>query len=173
VLAAFVLLPELGLRATIARAAAVNALVFVAAWALARSAPAARRRRACGGARADALAVAARAGSCPLILASGFASFTYEVLWVRLVGHVVGSGTQAFATMLASFLLGIAIGRRSRRGSRRTRARARARLRHRAARHRRGLGRGVRDREPRPRSRRVARAQRLARRPGPTSPCAW
>ena len=37
-------------------------------------------------------------------------SFTYEVLWVRLIGHVVGSGAQAFATMLASFLAGIAIG---------------------------------------------------------------
>ena len=38
--AAFVLLPALGLRATIAAAAGVNALVFLAAWALSRSAPA-------------------------------------------------------------------------------------------------------------------------------------
>ena len=36
---AFVLLPAIGLRATIAAAAGVNALVFVAAWALARAAP--------------------------------------------------------------------------------------------------------------------------------------
>jgi predicted membrane-bound spermidine synthase len=32
------------------------------------------------------------------------------VLWVRLLAHVVGGGLHAFATMLASFLTGIAVG---------------------------------------------------------------
>ena len=58
VLAGFVLLPEVGLRATIACAAAVNALVFGAAWALARSAPALAPDDA-------AAAPPASAGSCP------------------------------------------------------------------------------------------------------------
>jgi len=110
VLAGFVLLPEVGLRATIACAAAVNALVFGAAWALARSAPALAPDDAAAAPAAGALAGGRARWILPAILASGFASFTYEVLWVRLVGHVVGSGTQAFATMLASFLAGIAIG---------------------------------------------------------------
>jgi spermidine synthase len=110
VLTAFVLLPEIGLRATIASAAAVNALVFAAAWALARSAPPLAGVDAAPVPAADALAVGRARWILPVILASGFASFTYEVLWVRLVGHLVGSGTQAFATMLASFLAGIAIG---------------------------------------------------------------
>jgi spermidine synthase len=109
-LAAFALLPQFGLRATIGFAAGVNALVFLAAFALARAAapvapaeaPAAPGRAALAGGRARWV--------LPAIAASGFASFTYEVLWVRLIGHVVGSGTQAFATMLASFLAGIAIG---------------------------------------------------------------
>ncbi len=105
---AFVLLPALGLRATIAAAAGVNALVFGAAWALARTAP------ALAPVAADAADEATAGGRARWILAlvcvSGFVSFTYEVLWVRLVGHVVGSGAQAFATMLASFLAGIAIG---------------------------------------------------------------
>ena len=44
------------------------------------------------------------------MLASGVASFTYEVLWTRLLGHVLGGSVYAFATMLATFLTGIAIG---------------------------------------------------------------
>ena len=46
----------------------------------------------------------------PAILFSGAASFTYEVLWTRILGHVLGASVYAFATMLASFLFGIAAG---------------------------------------------------------------
>ena len=46
----------------------------------------------------------------PAILLSGVASFTYEVLWTRLLGHLLGGSVYAFATMLASFLVGIALG---------------------------------------------------------------
>jgi predicted membrane-bound spermidine synthase len=46
----------------------------------------------------------------PLIMISGAASFSYEVLWTRLLGHLFGGSIFAFATMLASFLSGIAIG---------------------------------------------------------------
>ena len=103
---AFLLLPSLGLRATIVAAAGVNALVFVAAWALARGAaplaPVAEKKP-----RESML----RSGwILPLILASGFVSFSYEVLWVRLLGQILGGTVQAFATMLASFLAGIALG---------------------------------------------------------------
>jgi len=105
---AFVLLPALGLRATIAAAAGVNALVFAAAWGVSRSAAALPSEPAWG--LAGATASGRARWILALIFASGFASFFYEVLWVRLVGHLVGSGTQAFATMLASFLAGIAIG---------------------------------------------------------------
>lgn len=38
------------------------------------------------------------------------ASFTYEVLWTRLLGQVLGGSLHSFATMLAAFLTGIAIG---------------------------------------------------------------
>ncbi len=107
---AFFLLPTFGLRATIAAAAGVNALVFAAAWAVARSAPALAEPEAAPASAPSALAGGRAHWILPMILASGFVSFSYEVLWVRLVGHVVGSGAQAFATMLASFLAGIAIG---------------------------------------------------------------
>jgi predicted membrane-bound spermidine synthase len=45
-----------------------------------------------------------------VIALSGFASFTYEVVWIRLLGMMLGGSIQGFATMLSSFLLGIAIG---------------------------------------------------------------
>ena len=100
--AAFVLLPELGLRQTIYVGAGLNGLVFLAAAALARvAAP-----------RSDIQAAPSRGPFLilPLIAVSGMVSFIYEVLWVRLLGYVLGGSTAAFATMLASFLLGIALG---------------------------------------------------------------
>ena len=46
----------------------------------------------------------------PIMLLSGANAFVYEVLWTRLLGHVLGGSVAAFATMLAGFLSGIAIG---------------------------------------------------------------
>ncbi|MCA9295648.1 MAG: fused MFS/spermidine synthase [Phycisphaerales bacterium] len=44
------------------------------------------------------------------MLVSGSLSFTNEVMWARLLGHVLGASVYAFATMLTCFLAGIAIG---------------------------------------------------------------
>jgi spermidine synthase len=101
----FVVLPALGLRGTVYLGAAVNALVFALAALLSRQAASA--------AGAGAAAPAHRAPFhwvLPLVTVSGAVSFTYEVLWTRLLGHIVGGTLQGFATMLGSFLLGIAIG---------------------------------------------------------------
>jgi spermidine synthase len=106
--AAWWLLPELGLSGSVRVGVGLNALVFVIAAVLARHAPAlapvdpqlAQRPQETEG----------RAWILPLILASGATSFLYEVLWVRLLGHLLGGSVYAFATMLASFLSGIAIG---------------------------------------------------------------
>ena len=105
--AGFLLLPALGLQRTTWVGALINGLVFAAAVLLARQAPpvndfpplsAAQRRP-------PALSFAA-----PLIALSGVLSFVYEVLWTRLLSHVLGGSTFAFATMLAAFLTGIALG---------------------------------------------------------------
>jgi len=106
--AGFWLLPELGMFRTVLVGVAVNAAVFGLAALLAWRAP----PGAPGPAPAAALprAVGARAWILPLIFASGVTSFTYEVLWTRLLGHVLGGSVYAFATMLGSFLLGIALG---------------------------------------------------------------
>ena len=44
-----------------------------------------------------------------LMFVSGALAFHYEVLFTRLLSHVLGSSVYAFATMLAAFLSGIAI----------------------------------------------------------------
>jgi len=46
----------------------------------------------------------------PLMLASGAVSFLHEVLWTRMLSHVLSSSLYAFGVMLASFLAGIAAG---------------------------------------------------------------
>src|SRR5262245_4457309 len=108
VVAAFWLMPELGLRQTVWVGAALNGAVFALAALLARGAlpvPGA-------GSTPDASPPAATGASwiLPAVAVSGAVSFAYEVLWTRLLGHVLGSSLEAFATMLASFLLGIALG---------------------------------------------------------------
>lgn len=41
---------------------------------------------------------------------TGFASFIYEIGWVRMLNQVLGSSTHAFELMLSSFILGLALG---------------------------------------------------------------
>ena len=109
--AAFLLLPALGLQGTVWVGALINALVFAAAVLLARGAPAAGTAPPAGNGKAEE--AKRRPGlriSIPLIALSGVLSFTYEVLWTRMLSHALGSSTFAFATMLAAFLTGIALG---------------------------------------------------------------
>ena len=133
VAAAFVLLPALGLNRTVWVGVAINALVFVIAAALARdrrdSAPADEtvaaaapagfvtacirplfERSASLGERLTAVFHAQPAWMLPLMLVSGANAFLYEVLWTRMLAHVMGGSIYAFATMLAAFLTGIALG---------------------------------------------------------------
>ncbi|MCP3983487.1 MAG: hypothetical protein GY723_03815 [bacterium] len=107
--AAFLLLPELGLRGTVFAGVGVNLVVFAVAALLARGLPTLPDLATSGehGARTprqwSALIL-------PIIFFSGMVSFTYEVLWTRLLGQILGGSVYAFATMLATFLVGIAAG---------------------------------------------------------------
>jgi len=104
--AAFVLLPALGLRPTVWVGAGLNLAVFLgAAWL--------SRAQGEDSAREPVAQVPSEAGHrwiLVLIACSGVISFAYEVIWSRLLEHVLGSSLYAFATMLASFLTGIALG---------------------------------------------------------------
>jgi spermidine synthase len=119
--AAYGLLPSLGLNRTVFVGAAVNVLVFGLAALVARASgatqppahlpdagtsarPAPRATPALGGWRSGARFI------LPVMLLSGAVSFLYEVLWTRMLSYILGGSIFAFATMVASFLLGIAAG---------------------------------------------------------------
>ena len=109
--AGFWLLVHFGLAWTIWTGVAVNGLVFLAAAALALRDPnPSLPVEVPAGEREPAAPTGRRAWIGPAMLASGACSFAYEVLWTRLLGHVLGGSIYAFATMLATFLTGIALG---------------------------------------------------------------
>ena len=129
---AFWLLPALGLTWSVRLAALVNVLVFALATLVARRVRA--EAQVVAGSTAEARLVGASNGRgvsasgapvaewpelvparttaliLPLMLASGAISFFHEVLWTRMLSHVLGSSIYAFGVMVASFLAGIAIG---------------------------------------------------------------
>ncbi|MCC6764337.1 MAG: fused MFS/spermidine synthase, partial [Deltaproteobacteria bacterium] len=106
IVAAFALLPTFGLERTVWAGAAANAAVFVLAAATARAAgPPVASPEAVSEPPTDRTRIV-----LVVILLSGVTSFAYEILWTRLLGHVLGGSTYAFATMLATFLTGIALG---------------------------------------------------------------
>ncbi len=134
VIAGFVLLPLLGLNGTVWVGVAINAIVFGIAAMLATKAPALAvdegatrstrpvisfvdacvkplfRSGASGSEKLKEVFNSQRGWILPLMLVSGANAFFYEVLWTRMLTHVLGGSIYAFATMLAAFLTGIAIG---------------------------------------------------------------
>jgi spermidine synthase len=116
--AAFLLLPRFGLSGTVFFGVAVNFLVFIlAAWLARTFSDRIQQDESSGHAYSelDSKMTPSNIGIrrlwiLPIMLLSGANSFIYEVLWTRLLGHVLGGSIAAFATMLAGFLSGIAIG---------------------------------------------------------------
>jgi spermidine synthase len=120
-LTAFALLPELGLKGTIWFAAALNALVFLLAAALGQSVSGKAPPKGYSLDKVPEPApVRVRPPTfnqfpgpgwvLPLMLLAGAVAFFHEVLWTRMLSHVVGSSIYAFGVMVASFLTGIALG---------------------------------------------------------------
>jgi spermidine synthase len=115
---AFWLLPALGLTWSVRVAAVVNVVIFAIAAAIARRESAASSTRELVVAPAGVARQAAlvefippeNVWILPLMLASGAVTFFHEVLWTRMLSHVLGSSIHAFGVMVASFLAGIAIG---------------------------------------------------------------
>jgi spermidine synthase len=134
-LCGFWLIPELGLTRSVLLAAGVNIAVAVAVWAAARghdriagleAAPAApgsaltppERGTSRDGLPALAPEPAARELAAPpgrrtfLVFfgLSGFVAIGYEIVWARVFGIVMEGTLYGFATVLASFLLGLGLG---------------------------------------------------------------
>ena len=108
-LAAFWLIPALGLDGAFYAAALINALVALAAWqASVRSpqaaGPAARPGRGRPAAKFPVVLVQAS------VFLSGFVALTHEQAWTRLLAVAMGSSVYSFSEMLAGFIAGIALG---------------------------------------------------------------
>ena len=109
-LAGRVLIGELGIGASFRVAATLNVIVGLSALALSR------RAGMSGPPVADAGAIESRDDDfrrhlVPIVFAvSGFAALGLEVVWFRVLVLVVPATTYAFTTMLATVLLGIALG---------------------------------------------------------------
>lgn len=108
VLAGFVAIPALGLRATSAAAAAANACVALLALTLGS-------RLRVVGPTSEAAAPSPRMGRLARLAiaayaVSGFCALGYEVLWTRALEPYTHNSTYAYTAMLATFLLGLALG---------------------------------------------------------------
>jgi spermidine synthase len=123
--AGFWLLPVTGMRSTTWIAAALNVAAAAGALWLARrdrrAAPHADRRagrqtRTSNRHGSRPVPIARAAGeprprlAAALAALSGCAALVYEVAWARLLALAMGPTTYAFATMVAAFVTGIAVG---------------------------------------------------------------
>ena len=119
----FVLIPAFGLPGTTRAAGLMNLALAAVVAAIAMGTDNARRVHGAtaapaGTAPGDSLRAtmripAAAAGLAPLLLVAaltGLSSFIYEIVWIRMLGLVLGSSTHAFELMLSSFILGLALG---------------------------------------------------------------
>jgi spermidine synthase len=112
-LTGLVLLPSLGTRASMWVAAGASLLAAAVAasthWSVRRE-PVEAPPRASREDEAPRGSVAGMALATALAAGTGLSALAGEVLWTRLLRTVVHGTTQAFASMLACYLFGIAVG---------------------------------------------------------------
>ena len=120
-LAGFVLVPTMGMTASLQLTALVNVALGLTALGLARSAPAAALAElpADEGRRSQTVATVAASSplitnysslTLPLVALTGAVSMGLEVLAARSLALVFGASLQAFAIVLMAFILGIGLG---------------------------------------------------------------
>jgi spermidine synthase len=99
---AFLLLPALGLPGALRTAGVLNIVLALCAGLMARPL------------RDPPLAQEKAPDAALWILGAAFftglASFVYEVSWIRMLSLVLGASTHSFEVMLATFILGLALG---------------------------------------------------------------
>ena len=106
--AGFVLLPAIGMAASLCCAAGINCMVAIAALLLIRSSRTADPLNVVCSKTAES---GLPAWLLPSILAcSGFCALAFEVLWSRGLVFFLSSTTYAFTTVLSIVLLGLAVG---------------------------------------------------------------
>ena len=114
VAAGFFLIEALGIRWTLGVGVAINFGVAAVAFALAQKTPVveadAHPEETQQAEPEDVSNLSEKRLVLWAIGISGFCALAYEVLWTRIMVFFLGSTTYAFATMLAAFLFGIALG---------------------------------------------------------------
>jgi spermidine synthase len=108
--AGFVLLPTLGLRATVAWSGWTNLLVAVAAGALALASKPIGAQLARSGATEPSPRPARTAALPWAVALAAFAALACEVAWTRLVTLVAGGSVYSFPIVLGTFLAGLGLG---------------------------------------------------------------
>lgn len=106
-LAAFCLVPVLGLGGAFRAAGLINAAVAVAAWNFKGGAAVVQKAQRADRGHAFVLPSGLVHGA---VFLSGFVALTYEVAWTRLLALVMGSSVYSFSEMLAAFIAGISLG---------------------------------------------------------------
>ena len=123
VLCGFVLIRILGVRMTLALCAGLNVLIGTVCLVLARclTADACRPVRPAvpsppargAGPAGASLTVGAKRQvrwALTMFVVSGFCSMAYEVFWTRLLGLIAGPTTYCFTLVVATFIIGLALG---------------------------------------------------------------
>jgi spermidine synthase len=108
--AGFVLLPALGVRTTIAVAAAINVAVGVIAIVLQRRTQATLVSEPAVEVEEPRATVDRGTFWAFAALASGFVTISTQVSWTRVLTMIIGSSTYAFSIVVALFLIGLAGG---------------------------------------------------------------
>lgn len=106
---AFVLIPAIGLPGASMAAGMLNVLLALGVYVIARL-PGHPAAAPLAGGAADPVNGASARLLLWVALLTGLSSFVYEIAWIRMLSLVLGSSTHAFELMLASFILGLALG---------------------------------------------------------------
>ncbi|HUF20740.1 MAG TPA: methyltransferase domain-containing protein, partial [Burkholderiales bacterium] len=104
-LAGFWLVERFGMQLTMIFAGAANIAIAAVALRVVR-----RHARPAAPVMRDTRSAEAGRWLLGLTFLSAFASFLYEIAWIRMLTLVQGASTHAFETMLSAFILGIALG---------------------------------------------------------------
>jgi len=109
----FVLIGRVGLPGTMLTAGLINIALAIAVWSLAKNySHVAKEAVVEKSPPTDVQGSAPILPSVLLLIAffTGLSSFMYEIGWIRMLVLVLGGSTHSFELMLASFILGIALG---------------------------------------------------------------
>ncbi|HUQ27861.1 MAG TPA: fused MFS/spermidine synthase [Usitatibacter sp.] len=109
---AFLLIPSVGLPGTLQTAGFANIVLAVLAYFLSKQAPPPIAIPQVAQPVTAHPREARRLTGVLLLTAflTGLSSFIYEIVWIRMLSLVLGASTHAFELMLATFILGLALG---------------------------------------------------------------